>query len=203
MKAPTPRTHIPARIGAALAALAAAGLLVGCATPYTTEQNLKKFGAGEVTLYVIVAGPPKNMAEMLQRPSARAELCEGVNLPDAAKPTRPWYAENICSGDRARQWQWVPGVYYTSAFGGIQTSRALAPAGWPIEVDDILEVSGQVSPDGTQAGPALVKRIARKAKDATKASGCYWDGGKGWTSGVVSGGAVCDGWNWRDQKWAR
>ena len=203
MKSQTPRAHIPARIGAALAALAAASLLVGCATPNTPEQILKRFDPGEVTLYVIVAGPPKNMAEMLQRPSERAMVCEGVNLADAAKPLRPWFSENLCTGDRARQWQWVPGVYYTSAFGGIQSSRAYAPADLKIEVDDILEVSGQVSPDGTQAGPALVKRIARKAKDATKASGCYWDGGMGWTSGVVSGGAVCDGWNWRDQKWAR
>ena len=159
MKSQTPRAHIPARIGAALAA---ASPLVGCATPNTTEQNLKKFGAGEVTTYVIVAGPPRNVAELLQRPSARAELCEGVNLPDAAKPARPWSTENICTGDRARQWQWVPGVYYTSAFGGIQTYRALDPAGWPIEVDDILEVSIHYLADGTQAGPALVKRIARQ-----------------------------------------
>ena len=200
MKYPTPRAHIPARIGAALAA---ASLLVGCATPHTPEQVLKRFDPGEVTTYVIVAGPPRNMAELLQRPSERAMMCEGVNLSDAAKPLRPWYTENLCTGDRARQWQSVPGVYYTSVWGGIQSNRALAPADWKIEVDDILEVSGQISPDGTQARPALVKRIARKAKDATKASGCYWDGGKGWTSGVVSGGAVCDGWNWRDQKWAR
>jgi hypothetical protein len=203
MKAQTLRAHIPARIGAALAVLAAASLLVGCATPLTPEQNLKKFGAGEVTTYVIVAGPPKNMAELLQRPSYRAEVCDGVGLADVAKPLRPWYTENYCTGDRARQWQSVPGVYYTSVFGGIQSIRAGAPADWKIEVDDILEISGQVSPDGTQTRHALVKRIARKAKDATKASGCYWDGGKGWTSGVVTGGAVCDGWNWRDQKWAR
>jgi hypothetical protein len=192
MKAPTRHTHTPARIGAALAVLAAASLLVGCATPITPEQNLKKFGAGEVTTYVIVAGP-----------SYRAMMCEGVGLADVAKPLRAWYTENYCTGDRARQWQLVPGVYYTSVFGGIQSVRATAPADWKIEADDILEISGQVSPDGTQAGPALVKRIARKAKDATKASGCYWDGGKGWTSGIVTGGAVCDGWNWRDQKWAR
>ncbi len=72
-----------------------------------------------------------------------------------------------------------------------------------IEPDDILEYSIATSADGQKIRPDIVKRIARKAKDATKESGCYWDGGKGATTAFIGGGAVCDGWNWRDQKFAK
>jgi hypothetical protein len=59
------------------------------------------------------------------------------------------------------------------------------------------------APSGQLAQPLMVKRIARKAKDATQESGCWWDGGKGATTAFKGGGAVCDGWNWRDQKFAK
>jgi hypothetical protein len=47
------------------------------------------------------------------------------------------------------------------------------------------------------------QQTPRKAKDATKESGCWWNGGKGATTSFIGGGAVCDGWNWRDQKFAK
>lgn len=102
------------------------------------------------------------------------------------------------------KWQFVPLVYHTKVWGtsGIKAIRAYAPMEWNIAEDDILELSMNTSKEGQMLRPNLVKRIARKAKDATKESGCWWDGGKGATTAFIGGGAVCDGWNWRDQKFA-
>jgi hypothetical protein len=86
---------------------------------------------------------------------------------------------------------------------GIKAARAFAPIDLIIEEDDVLEFSMDTSIEGRKIRPDLVKRVARKAKDATKESGCYWDGGKGATTAFIGGGAVCDGWNWRDQKFAK
>ncbi len=103
------------------------------------------------------------------------------------------------------KWQFVPLFYHTKVWGtnGIKYTRAYAPIEWKIAEDDILELSMDTSTGGQKLRPDLVKRIARKAKDATKESGCWWDGGKGATTAFIGGGAVCDGWNWRDQKFAK
>ncbi|MDI9235197.1 hypothetical protein [Limnohabitans lacus] len=174
--------------------------LGGCAGTYKPKDILTQFNPGEQSIYVVVPGAPKKLTEIKDyaKHCGKQELTEIMS-----SSVNTWTAENVCP-DIAK-WQRVAGVYQTKVWGmeGLKTTTALAPSNMHIEADDILEVNLFISRDGLITKPGVVKRIARKAKDATKESGCYWDGGKGATTAFIGGGAVCDGWNWRDQKFAK
>ena len=174
----------------------------GCAS-FTPKDMLAQFETGEQPLYAVVSGKPRAISELadyldFQKNCGRQSLGEIV-----APSFNEWLAKNVC-GDM-NQWQFVPLVYHTKVWGmqGLKYTRAYAPASMKIEEDDILELSMNTSKEGQITRPDIVKRIARKAKDATKESGCWWDGGKGATTAFIGGGAVCDGWNWKDQKFAK
>jgi hypothetical protein len=174
--------------------------LGGCATSYTPKDVLAQFEPGEQKLYVVVPGQPRNLGEVKDV----VKNCGNQKIADTQSPlVNEWMKQHICPD--VPKWQVVAGVYHTKVWGmdGLRSIGAYAPASLQIEKDDILELSNSFSANGRQMRPAVVVRIARKAKDATKESGCYWDGGKGATTAFIGGGAVCDGWNWRDQKFAK
>jgi hypothetical protein len=191
------KTHRILSIILATAALLGLG---GCATSVTAKKIQSRFQSGEQSLYVVVPTKPR----ILSQESDFKGFC--LDDPSAEifnASARDWMKKNVCTDIGG--WQIVPGVYQTKVWGsdGLRLMGSLAPANWSIDSDDILEISLDISVDGKFMRPNLVKRIARKAKDATKESGCYWDGGKGATTAFIGGGAVCDGWNWRDQKFAK
>jgi hypothetical protein len=176
--------------------------LGGCAS-FTPKDMLAQFEPGEQPLYAVVAGKPRKMSDLSDYADFQKN-CGRQNLGEIVAPSfNEWLEKNVC-GDM-QKWQFVPLVYHTKVWGtnGIKYTRAYAPVDWKIEEDDILELSMNTSKEGQMLRPDTVKRIARKAKDATKESGCWWDGGKGATTAFKGGGAVCDGWNWRDQKFAK
>lgn len=188
------------RIFALLMSTAALLGLGGCATSVTPAKMLTRFEPGVQSLYAVVPGKTTKLTDIKDF----QKHCGKQDLLDIGAPSmNTWTAENICSD--ITKWQVVRGVYQTKAWGleGLKTMGAYAPVDLKIEADDILELSLEISEQGQHTRPNLVKRIARKAKDATKESGCYWDGGKGATTAFIGGGAVCDGWNWRDQKFAK
>lgn len=182
------------------ASIAALMGLGGCATSFTPKDTLAQFEPGVQKLFVVVPGKPKQLTDIkdLDKHCGKQKLTA-----NAAASYNDWMANNICTN--IARWQIVSGVYHTKVWGtnGLKFTGAYAPAEWKIEADDILEISQEISEQGQHTRPNLVKRIARKAKDATKESGCWWDGGKGATTAFKGGGAVCDGWNWRDQKFAK
>jgi hypothetical protein len=181
---------------ASIAALLGLG---GCGT-LTPNDMLAQFEPGVQNLFVVVPGKPRHLSDIKDF----QKYCGKQDLPSiAASSANTWVAENVCSD--ISKWQLVSGVYHTKVWGtkGLKYTVAYAPAEWKIEADDILEFSLEISKEGQHTRPNLVTRIARKAKDATKESGCWWDGGKGATTAFKGGGAVCDGWNWRDQKFAK
>jgi hypothetical protein len=174
--------------------LATAGLLGlgGCASTVSKERVLQLYPVGESTLFGVVPGKPnKDLANLKCAPNS-ANSDEG----------NKYQADYICPN--LGKLQIVSVVFHTKVWGteGLKYMPAYAPIDMNIEEDDILETSLSVLPNGQLARPLIVKRIARKAKDATKESGCWWDGGKGATTAFIGGGAVCDGWNWRTQKFA-
>jgi hypothetical protein len=173
--------------------------LGGCAS-YTPKDMLAQFEPGEQKLYVVVPGQPRNLGEV----NDVVKNCGNQILKATQSPlVNEWMRQNICSD--VTKWQVVAGIYHTKVWGvdGLRSIGAYAPTTLHIERDDMLEMSINYSAAGLQTRPAIVTRIARKAKDATKESGCWWDGGKGATTAFIGGGAVCDGWNWRDQKFAK
>ena len=174
--------------------------LGGCATNLKPKDMLAQFEVGEQVVYVVVPGKPKKLTEFDGFP----KICGAQQDETWSQSANEFMTKYVCNN--LDKWQLVSGVYHTKVLGlsgGVKFTPALAPASMSIETDDILEFSVATSSDGQKIRPALVKRIARKAKDATKESGCWWDGGKGATTAFIGGGAVCDGWNWRDQKFAK
>jgi len=188
------------RILSIILATAALLGLGGCATSLTKEGALSRFTPGEQTLYGVVPGSPQKLIDIkdFQKKCGKEELNETT-----AASVNTWMANTVCPD--ISKWQVVSIVFQTKVWGmdGVKFLGAYAPAHWNIEKDDILQVSVSMSDVGQAVRPSVVERIARKAKDATKESGCYWDGGKGATTAFIGGGAVCDGWNWRDQKFAK
>ncbi|WP_396440445.1 hypothetical protein [Limnohabitans sp.] len=176
-----------------LFAFAAALLgLGGCASVNTPKKNLAWFEAGEQSIYAVVAASPKPMRET-------KGLSENCGKHEGISPLfNKWEELNICN--QMDKWQKVATIYHTEK---MKTVFAAAPHDLKIETGDIVEVAIELSAEGEPTRPMLVKRVARKEKDATKASGCWWDAGKWAASAFHNGGAVCDGWNWRDQKWAK
>lgn len=187
------KTHRILSIIMATAALLGLG---GCASTVSKERVLQLYPVGESTLYGVVPGKPKRLSEIKDFDKACGQQ---PNQDEANK----FLADNVCKS--LDKWQIASIVYHTKVWGteGLKFQAVYAPIELKIEEDDILEASMLLLPDGRLARPSIVKRIARKAKEATKESGCYWDGGKGATTAFIGGGAVCDGWNWRDQKFAK
>ena len=187
------------RTFALLMSIAALLGLTGCATSFDKTEMLKQFSAGEQPLYVVVPGRPKILSEI----DGFSKVCGVQTGATWGDQGNEYMKKNICPN--LEKWQLVSGVYHTKVWGmqGLKSTGAYAPASMTIEPDDILELSMSTSNTGEKIRPNLVKRIARKAKEATKESGCWWDGGKGATTAFIGGGAVCDGWNWRDQKFAK
>jgi len=184
----------------ALIASAAALLGLGGCASYKPKDIQAQFDPGEQSIYVVVPGAPKKLAEIKDF----QKHCGKQVLSDIMAPSvNMWTAEHVCPD--ISKWQVVAGVYQTKVWGmeGLKSTTAFAPVEMKIDADDILELSLHISKEGQVTRPGIVKRIARKAKDATRESGCYWDGGKGATTAFIGGGAVCDGWNWRDQKFAK
>lgn len=192
----------PATTRLILALLSTAALLGlgGCATALSKQDMLAQFEPGEQKLYVVVSRQPQKLTDIKEfdKNCGRQKLSE-----NAASTYNEWMSKNVCQ--QISQWQIVAGVYHTKVWGtnGLKSTGAYAPIDLKIEPDDILELSTDLGVTGENVRPVIVTRIARKAKDATKESGCYWDGGKGATTAFIGGGAVCDGWNWRDQKFAK
>jgi len=164
--------------------------LGGCTTVNTPQKNLAHFEAGEQSIYAVVLAP----AKPLSKQDNYSKICgkdESVTLSH-----NKWMELNVCA--HLDKWQRVFVVYHHTETEKMKIATAYAPHDPKVEKGDIVEVSIELSVGGELTRTPLVKRIARKGKDATKASGCWWDSG---SSRV--GGAVCDGWNWRDQKWAK
>ena len=176
--------------------------LGGCGT-LTPNDMLSMHTPGEQSLYGVVAGKPRKLHELTDYKDFKKNCGQQIQPEVIAGSANEWLKQHVCGN--MEKWQFVPIVYHTKVWGtkGVKAARAYAPVDLKIEEDDVLEFSMDTSIEGRKLRPDLVKRIARKAKDATKESGCYWDGGKGATTAFIGGGAVCDGWNWRDQKFAK
>ncbi|MFN8955246.1 MAG: hypothetical protein ACK5V9_09715 [Burkholderiales bacterium] len=176
---------------------------VGGGATLTPNDMLSMHAPGEQSLYGVVAGKPRKLHELTDYKDFRENCGQQIQPDVIAASANEWLKKHVCGN--MEKWQFVPIVYHTKVWGakGIKAARAFAPIDLIIEEDDVLEFSMDTSIEGRKIRPDLVKRVARKAKDATKESGCYWDGGKGATTAFIGGGAVCDGWNWRDQKFAK
>lgn len=176
----------------ALVAAAVVGLS-GCTTPLTKTQLAERFEVGENIIYLHVKGVNKDISK---------NQCPGSSVSNLLSETgKDNYAKSVCNN--LKNLQLVSGFYWTHPRKGIQFSGGFAPIGLEIERGDFVKLSQKISANGSVDGPNMVVLVARKAKDASKESGCYWEGGAMFTNAFVSGGVVCDGWDWKKQKFAQ
>lgn len=171
-----------------LLVLLVTSLLGGCAYDLTNKQQLSLYEVGESKQYVLVGSVAKTWDKEL-----------ACKVGQHSQEYKDYVAKEVCPN-----WQnlrMFTGYLYTHPFNGIKAITALTPTTVNLEKDDIAEVSLLIREDGSPARPALLTRVARKNKDT--GPDCRWQGGKGATSSFISGGVVCDGWDWKKQKFAR
>jgi hypothetical protein len=180
--------------------LAGAALLTGCATPNMQAT----FTRGDEVLYGRVTHAVKGN-KMLE---AHQTLC-GTKYPGLkemyfSKDIDQWMAQNNwCSPNNLDQLQQVKAtIGVVNANGGMFNAGGYASKNLNIEEGDIVAIKVFFGPDGKQRRPGEVVKVAAKAKDATKENGCYWDAGTGVWSGFNQGGAVCEGWHWKNHPYS-
>jgi len=179
-----------------IAALGLVTLLTGCATPNMQAS----FNRGDEVIY----GRVFNVWSGKDMRLAHSTLCgskmKGLKYESYHESVDKWLADNkFCSDSNLQNIQQVQvGIGIVNANGDRFNLVPFAPKDLKLEVGDIVAVQVFPGPDGRMRRPEHLVRIAAKAKDATKANGCYWDAGTGMLSGFNQGGAVCEGWHWKN-----
>lgn len=178
---------------ALLVATGATVALTGCTIIPTPAENKARFGTGDITMY----------AEVMA--TGKAPGCDGY-VPTGKfldLLTSNYLAEieaNCKNKDQLKIivgfWRQVPGFHPAKVIIFVEKDIDVAKG-------DIIEYQKHLDENGRVTRPSTLVRIARKAKDVGKESGCYWSGGRDWYSQFMSGGIICDGWNWREQKFAQ
>jgi hypothetical protein len=182
-----------------IAAIAAASLLTGCATP-----NLQAtFTFGDEIIY-------GRVFNIWDRPDHAIKVLCGDKLPQYKEEfysheVQEW-ADNtgFCKKEnlsQTKQIQVMVGI--VNANGDGFALVAFPKKDFEIEKGDIVAVKSFHAQDGRLRRPAEIVRIAAKAKDATKENGCYWDAGVNASfRGFNQGGAICEGWHWKDHPYS-
>lgn len=177
--------------------LAGAALLTGCAT----HPDLKaSFNRGEEVLYGRVfkvwTGADMGVAHNLLCGN-KYPVLKGMGY---SAESDKWVKDtNFCSKenlDKIKQVRLTVAV--TDANGTMHNAVVFVPKELEIDEGDIVAYKVFPSGHGPFRRPEEFIKIAAKAKDATKEKGCYWDAGTGVWSGFNQGGAVCEGWHWKN-----
>lgn len=198
------KTPLIRRITAAAVATVAVALLSGCATNYSGEQRLERFNVGENKVLALVRGVHS------YKPETFKEVCTTGKLSSADKSANAneasavsFLQQNVCPNPA--EWKLMSGFVKSDFRKGNMIARASIRPGLKVEVDDIVEVSSLLDADGLLMRGDLVTRVIRKNVLKERDPTCYWDGQRGPLDGFATGGVVCpaEGWDWRNQKWAK
>jgi len=180
-----------------IAALGLVTLLTGCAT----HPDLKaSFTRGDEILY----GRASHIWQGKEMGVAHNILCGNkystVKKMSYTEEVDRWVAEHrFCEAsnlDSIQQVRVTVGVI--DANGGMFHVVVFPPKNLTVNEGDIVAFKVFPGSDGRGRRPEQFIKIAAKAKDATKENGCYWDAGTGVFSGFNRGGAVCEGWHWKN-----
>ena len=179
-------------------ALATAALLTGCAAPNMQAT----FTRGDEELYGRVYATWDETLEL------RETLCGGKLPKYKAYFYSPefdeWAAQaGACQPEFQKRFNQVAvHIGVVNANGDGFHVGALYDKGITLEKGDIVVVRVYPAADGRFRRYGDLVRIAAKAKDATKANGCYWDAGTGVFAGFNQGGAVCEDWHWKNHPYS-
>lgn len=198
------KTYTIRRITTAAVATVAVALLSGCATHYSGEQLLDRWNAGENKDLVLVRGVHEIKTETFNQECTEGKLSSANKRASSnAVGVVAFLQQNVCTN--LAEWRLISG-FTKSDFGkGAISAVGLIRPGLKVDVDDIVEVSLLVTNDGRVTRPNLVTRVIRKNVLKERDPTCYWDGQSGPLDSFATGGVVCpaEGWDWRNQKWAK
>lgn len=191
------------RIAVAAVAIATVALMSGCAIHFSPESRLERWNAGESRDMSLVRGVRSLNVEF-------APACNESRLSDAQMkfvhdPAQylAYLKAEVCPN--ISEWRAISG-FTKSDFGkGAILAAGLIRPGLVVDADDIVETSTDLHTDGRAMRPNLVTRVIRKNALKERDPSCYWDGQSGRFDAFATGGVVCpaEGWDWRDQKWAK
>jgi hypothetical protein len=195
--------HQIRRIAVAAVAITSVVLMSGCATNFTAAQNLERWGSGETKDLMLVRGVHPIAETVFQSEcnegKLKSELRDKVVEEDAVQ----FLKLNVCPN--LAQWRLYSGPIMSGFRKEHIIGRGLIPPGLNVEVDDIVEVTHKMAADGRNSRHTLITRVIRKNALKERDPTCYWDGQSGRFDAFATGGVVCpaEGWDWRDQKWAK
>jgi len=183
-----------------IAALGLVTLLTGCAT----VDLQKTFTRGDEVLY----GRVMNIWEKSRE--ANETLCAGTK---AQKYKEVFYSPEFddwasqtgfCTEENLKKIQQVQvGIGIVNINGDGVNLGAFPSKDLQISKGDIVSIKVYPSSDGRFRRPSEILRVVAKAKDATKENGCYWDAGVNSSfRGFNQGGAVCEGWHWKNHPYS-
>jgi len=191
------------RVAVVAVATLAVALMSGCATPLTASQNLERGEPGETKDMMLIRGVHAIPDTLLQSECKVGTLKSDLQRLVVEADWLAYLKKNVCP-DLA-QWKLFSGPIKSDFSKGQMIGRGLIPPGLNVEVNDIVEVSTQLGKDGRYLRHTLITRVIRKNALKERDPTCFWDGQSGRFDGFATGGVVCpaEGWDWREQKWAK
>lgn len=191
------------RIAVAAVAVAAVALTSGCATTHSNERRLEIWKAGENRDLVLVRSI-QPITSHYDSECGQGKLSPALvgNVNESGEFLN-FLKKEVCPN--FSEWKFILG-FTKSDFGkGTIRAAGMIPPSLKVEADDIVEVITQIGEDGRLMRSPLVTRVVRKNALKERDPTCYWDGQSGRFDAFATGGVVCpaEGWDWRDQKWAK
>jgi hypothetical protein len=196
--------HQIRRIAVAAVAITAVVLMSGCATNLSASQQIERWNAGENKDLMLVRSVHPINPKLYESECKQGKLAtwrqahaddRGLLLGSIVNEVCPRTSDQLQADG-----------FVKSDFGkGAMIGVGLIPKGMKVEADDIIELSREFDAEGRVIRSNVVTRVIRKNALKERDPTCYWDGQSGRFDAFATGGVVCpaEGWDWRDQKWAK
>ena len=176
----------------------------GCATYLSANQQLERWNVGENKDLMLVRSVHRIDSKLYESECKLGKLASWRQaFSDEYGQTLLFIQNEVCPklSERLQADGFVKSDFGKGAILGV----GLVPARMQVEADDIVEISRELDSAGRVVRSNLVTRIVRKNALKERDPTCYWDGQSGRFDAFATGGVVCpaEGWDWRDQKWAK
>jgi hypothetical protein len=196
--------HQIRRIAVAAVAITAVVLMSGCASYLTASEQLDRWNEGENKDLMLVRSVHPINPKLYESECKQGKLAAWrQTAADEQGRLLASISSEICPTINT---QLQADGFVKSDFGkGAMIGVGLVPIDMKVEADDIVELSREFDAKGRVIRSNVITRVIRKNALKERDPTCYWDGQSGRFDAFATGGVVCpaEGWDWRDQKWAR
>ncbi len=167
--------------------------LGGCgSTPLSAQRIQELFDVGEQVSYMNVTNINKNLVQNY--------YCKKSESPMISEEAKEEGVKRFCG--KEHEYQLVVGAFYNGPVKGVLFHSVMVPKSVDVGVDDIVKYTMNYNADGKWKRPHIFNAVVKK-DGAKEPQDCYWEGGKRMTGAFARGGVVCEGWDWKKQKFAQ